>query len=1010
MERTLEQLFALYRRTRRPAVLGELYDRVAPELLHVALHLAGRPADAEDLLQATFAAAIESADRFDESQRVLPWLLGILANVRRSERWRASRSPDPARIERRPPETPDEQAERQELADALDRVLLRVPEPFQPVLILRLRHGLSATEIAHALRRPPGTVRSQLARGLELVRRALPASFAGAALATLGSPARGLDAVRSAVLAHAAAAQPAASLAGAVAGALVMKKAWIVVACALVLVSAVPLWRAASSPADAPREPRVARVPDGARPEPVREPSAEPRVDAERVAAPAPAPTPPAVASEEPTAARAPSGTLLVRAERAAGGAPVAGEVVLVLPADVEASFPRPLRATTGADGVARFERVPAGVADVRLLRGEAGPTEVVAGEERELRLAVPAGVLVEGLVVDAAGAPVAGADVAVSERSRPARAHVVARTAHDGTFALEALAKQSWISASAPGLAAPHARRVVGEPGQRVPMRLVLDRAGAPVRGRVLDADGASLAGALVQLGDDEPRFGRTPDGASSASAPTLLARTGEDGGFALAAVPLGAAPVHVRAAGHAPWSGELAVVAAGPNVLEVRLSWAARAAGVVRDADGAPVAGAEVRSVAGGELASRAYSGAAGAYELGDLPAGTVHLVAELPGRGRAQVELALREGATARWDPVLRSGGAAGAIAGRVVDERGAPVADALVSASTPEGMLVRLDAADGDGRFVLADLPDGLYDVLADDDECAFPLAIRRGVAPGGLELELRARTAATSGRIEGVVLGADGEPAAGARVNLWHEELALWREIGVDAASGAFALERVPPGRWRVTAVADGAPRLALGEPELRAGETIDLGTARLEAGARLVLRVDASRVAPDALATLRCTLLDADGRLVPGALGPAGDGLLRSAPLRPGAYVLRAQGEGLVPFALDFDAGPGAEVERSLALAPAATRRVVLVGASGERAWCEVRDAGGRVVWQRLDLVPAGGEAVADVSLAPGRYRLHCGTAEGLSGSAELEIGAAASRAQAEPLRVALDR
>ena len=76
-----DELFIEFQRTADPAVLGQLYDLVSAELLHVALHLTGRPAEAEDALQSTFVIAIEHAARFDPSRRVVPWLLGILANV-----------------------------------------------------------------------------------------------------------------------------------------------------------------------------------------------------------------------------------------------------------------------------------------------------------------------------------------------------------------------------------------------------------------------------------------------------------------------------------------------------------------------------------------------------------------------------------------------------------------------------------------------------------------------------------------------------------------------------------------------------------------------------------------------------------------------------------------------------------------------------------------------------------------------------------------------------------------
>ena len=72
------RLFLRWRDRGDAAALAELFDRAAPELLRLALHLCRHAADAEDVLQATFLAAIESAQRFQRSHRVLPWLTGPL--------------------------------------------------------------------------------------------------------------------------------------------------------------------------------------------------------------------------------------------------------------------------------------------------------------------------------------------------------------------------------------------------------------------------------------------------------------------------------------------------------------------------------------------------------------------------------------------------------------------------------------------------------------------------------------------------------------------------------------------------------------------------------------------------------------------------------------------------------------------------------------------------------------------------------------------------------------------
>ena len=87
-------LFERFARKGDVGALGEVFDRTAPRLLHLAMHLARSAEDAEDLLQATFVLAMRKAGEFAPSQPLLPWLYrlwdaGVRVPVRRSR----SRSP-----------------------------------------------------------------------------------------------------------------------------------------------------------------------------------------------------------------------------------------------------------------------------------------------------------------------------------------------------------------------------------------------------------------------------------------------------------------------------------------------------------------------------------------------------------------------------------------------------------------------------------------------------------------------------------------------------------------------------------------------------------------------------------------------------------------------------------------------------------------------------------------------------------------------------------------------------
>lgn len=157
------------------------------------------PADAEDLVQATFLAAIESARSYDGERPVFSWLTGILANKARMRSRERARQLDPGRLPARDERPTDEAAADRELDAEVDRALNRLEDPYRETLVLHLRYGLKPAEIADALGRSATIVRTHLHRGRAMLRRLLPAGLLAGAF-TFIAPTRGLDAVRHAVL------------------------------------------------------------------------------------------------------------------------------------------------------------------------------------------------------------------------------------------------------------------------------------------------------------------------------------------------------------------------------------------------------------------------------------------------------------------------------------------------------------------------------------------------------------------------------------------------------------------------------------------------------------------------------------------------------------------------------------------------------------------------------------------------------------------------------------------
>jgi RNA polymerase sigma factor (sigma-70 family) len=279
-----DRAFAEFARTREPARLGEVFDACADDLFAVALHLCRDRAAAEDVVQGTFLVAMERAARWDPRRPLRPWLLGILHREARRARRCARRTVDDARVALPTEPSPPQRALAAEAARAVEGALGELPQPYRAVVELHVVHALAPATIAARLQRSPGAVRTQLWRGLELLRGLLPPGLALALGAELAANTP-LAAVRERVLDAAATKATAAAggLSGAVLlGAIAMKKmllgaAALAAAVAAILLqasdpaasapeggapSAPPFAVAASAPPLAPHEAqRVPRVP-----------------------------------------------------------------------------------------------------------------------------------------------------------------------------------------------------------------------------------------------------------------------------------------------------------------------------------------------------------------------------------------------------------------------------------------------------------------------------------------------------------------------------------------------------------------------------------------------------------------------------------------------------------------------------------------------------------------------------------------------------------------------------
>lgn len=148
----------------------------------VALRVVGRRPDAEDVAQEAFVRAYRALKGYPPQRigtlRLRPWLARITLNLARNEL--RDRRPAGALDEVNEPPTgtgdqPVNIVERTEEHRLWKRLLDGLPARYRLPVALRHVEGLSYPELAEAVGRPIGTVKSDVHRGVRLLRAAYDA-------------------------------------------------------------------------------------------------------------------------------------------------------------------------------------------------------------------------------------------------------------------------------------------------------------------------------------------------------------------------------------------------------------------------------------------------------------------------------------------------------------------------------------------------------------------------------------------------------------------------------------------------------------------------------------------------------------------------------------------------------------------------------------------------------------------------------------------------------------------
>ncbi len=157
------------------AAFEALVRRHGPAVLAACLQVLSDPADAEDAFQATFLTLARKAGSVRKPEKVGAWLFGAARRVALEARANARRRRDrEAEARRRAAQvSPQPDLSWHEAAGALHEELDRLPDRFRLPLELCYLQGMSRDEAAEALGWSAGSVKGQLERGRDLLRKRL---------------------------------------------------------------------------------------------------------------------------------------------------------------------------------------------------------------------------------------------------------------------------------------------------------------------------------------------------------------------------------------------------------------------------------------------------------------------------------------------------------------------------------------------------------------------------------------------------------------------------------------------------------------------------------------------------------------------------------------------------------------------------------------------------------------------------------------------------------------------
>ena len=547
-----------------------------------------------------------------------------------------------------------------------------------------------------------------------------------------------------------------------------------------------------------------------------------------------------------------------------AAGKPAAGALVVC----------DDLAVQTDASGGYRLVGVDAGLRAVEALwkddfASRKDAVRVQRGAESAVALKLARAATITGSVVDeTTRKPVAGVRVGASSGGfffggRRQRLERSARTDAQGKFRLSGLAPRAYtVSATRDGFLSSSISGVTAGTSSAGTANLALARA-ASIAGKVVDEKGAAMAGARVRIERDGGMRGMMRRG-PAAFLGGQSALSGPDGAFRIRNLTAGRnLLLEAEKSGYTTGRRPGVNLKTGEAVANVSLvlKKGIEARGKVVDAQGKPVANAEVRialrdpsqgmggqirvAIRGMASSERpdATSGADGTFVVRGLEEGEYSATVSRDGYGRKVAQgLPVKAGAENVWPAITIPNGVA--VAGFVKDSAGRGIPGAqLFAIALGEGFRPAETTTDLEGRFRV--------DGLAPNSQIFLNVSAegyggaQRSATPPAEDITIVLKTAGTvRGRVEDgdtkqpvtdfTVSRAAGRGPGGGGIMI---NIANGRGTGdrsFQSQDGTFELPDIPPGKWTIRASAAG----------YRTGETsgVDVGEGETKEGLVITLR------------------------------------------------------------------------------------------------------------------------------------------------------------------------